>query len=650
MDLSDDTNKRSLFDDNDTPLNSLVAPSDHDQSDSEDDFALNSMVDQDALDNYNIPSNLKNILRMDDHDINLNDSFRDDSESDDDSFINRRFEASVDINKINEEIEKNKSKFMNFPLMPPTEEEKEPKMTVKRPKKPREKKKRREKKDVFEAQREARANKLHQLLKGLREENESEEEEKENNKSKRKMGRRTRKKESNEIKVDENGERLIRTTELLDDTSEEEEDEGEERKLSKRAELEMYREAERRRRAANVMLKPVYNIKSFDDFVKRRDEHEQAYLRKLELERQHKTVSSHIPNKHEESDDSDLEIIGDPKRIAASLLSPDRVRYPIPNFSPIRHASIALREHNRRMLNRITNEGYDHRIKMEEEAKARGYFASATERAKRLLEKEKNALMIKEQVDMHFEMKKGPKNYNNSSEDEDESYEANDDVFDEFSGSEEEFDIDYVDDVKKNSLKRKVDSNDEDGDENDMATIAFRRWKGKKAKKSIFDDEDEDEDENENSSAKKKAAQKPEPAHSIVNFFKAKEAKNNEIKEANEDEREEKPLTRLVRRDSNDDTVDDTKEEMQTDDLNAMDIDEISAPVKKLQKATLSSKPEGNNEYLEEEAEEEEDEYFGVAGSDEEIGENLDEFEDDGLLVENNDEYVDEAVLREAFM
>ncbi|KAI9487459.1 MAG: hypothetical protein EXX96DRAFT_79973 [Benjaminiella poitrasii] len=518
MDLSDDINKTNVFKEDDTTLNSLVAPSDHDQSDSEDDFALSSMIDQDSLDYYNISSNLKNILRMDNHDIDLGEDFQDDSESDDDSILHgRRFEKSVDIDKLNEEIEKNKNKFANFPLLPPSEEQEgQAKEQQKRkPRKPREKKKRREKKDVFEAQREARANNLNKLLKNLKKGGEeSEEDEEITTKTRSKhSGRKTRKKESNELKVDENGERLVRSTALLDDSSEEEE-----RRLSKREELEMYREAERHRRAANITLKPVYNVKSFDEFVKRRDKNEQDYLRSLELEKQQRAQSSSaIPNKHEESDDSDLEIIGDPKKIAASLLSPDRVRYPVASFSPIRHASMALREHNRRMLDRITNEGYEHRIKMEEEAKARGHFASATERAKRLLEKEKDALLIKQQVDMHFEMKKDAgKKYSDDSEEDDEDYEDTADILDDLSGSEEE-------DERNVQSKRKMDESEEEEEEEEdnMATMAFKRWKGKKVKKSIFDD-DNDDDDDKDSSAKKKTTQKPEPAHSIVNFFKAK--------------------------------------------------------------------------------------------------------------------------------
>lgn len=86
-------------------------------------------------------------------------------------------------------------------------------------------------------------------------------------------------------------------------------------------------------------------------------------------------------------------------------------------------------------------------------------------------------------------------------------------------------------------------------------------------------------------------------------------------------------------------------------EVDAMDIDK-PAPAPVVVKKTAPLVPKGPREkleYLEEEAVEEDDEFFGAGGSDGETGENLDEFEKDDLLVEDNNEKIDEAALREAF-
>jgi hypothetical protein len=62
--------------------------------------------------------------------------------------------------------------------------------------------------------------------------------------------------------VDENGEQLIRTTDILEDSSSSEEDE---KRMTKRDELEMYRETDRLRREANISIKPTFHKKSFND-------------------------------------------------------------------------------------------------------------------------------------------------------------------------------------------------------------------------------------------------------------------------------------------------------------------------------------------------------------------------------------------------
>lgn len=565
-----DGDSQPLFDEGLAPLK---AHSDIDGSDSEDEYNLSSLADNDAYSNMNIPESLKSILRMDTRtdDIATGDT-QDDSESDDDSLF-KGHSNKVDIAKLNEEIAKNKNQFANFPLFPPgteTQEERQRKVSNpigsrKQPKEKQKKKRRdngkqeQQRRDILEeADKIKRANnkKLTQLFVNFANEeseesdNQQEEEEtaskiKEN--KKKQKGRRSRKQISNAHKVDENGERLVRTTEFLDTDTDDssEEDDNQERALSRKQELEMLKESERLRRSANaVKLKPVYNVKSFDEFVKRRDEREVHLLNELEIAQQ-KEIEAKLQQKQArekqqrldeilkkqkqpvivDESDEDLIIVGDPKKLAKNLLSPERARNPMAAWSPVKQASSTLKTHNLSMLNRITNEGYHYRIKMEQEAKARGQYATPTERAKKLLEKEQNALLIDAQVKSHFEKNKN-NNLNNyldddEEEEEDEDYNEEEGAMSGQESEEEEFSVEDFDTRMANNNKRKIDMDNDDSEkdeeEEDMGVQAMKRWKGKKIRKSIFDDSDEEEE-----NKKKKVAQKPVPAHSISNFFKAK--------------------------------------------------------------------------------------------------------------------------------
>lgn len=85
-----------------------------------------------------------------------------------------------------------------------------------------------------------------------------------------------------------------------------------------------------------------------------------------------------------------------------------------------------------------------------------------------------------------------------------------------------------------------------------------------------------------------------------------------------------------------------------------MDIDEQEEVLITTPKKTKSPKlpnpfTSEQNNYLEQEAEESEDEFYGAGGEEIDDGENLDEFEEDEMLVHENNEHVDEAALREAF-
>lgn len=584
MDLALKTHKDSedetpLFD---KPPYLATAPSDMetDEDDDDDDLGSSSFADN-QYSNMNIPSHLKNILTLDRSsrmDVNLDD----DSDSDAESTLSTQraaAEAGIDLEKLNAEIDRNK--FANFPLRPPTEQGGENQDEAsKKTKKPKEKKKRRDKgkkkaalddneDDIYQADQAAKSKHLNNLFKRFAQESDSSEDEQTQKKSKKKSsGRKTRKKVSHEIKLDENGEQMMRTTDILNASSSESSED--ERKLSEKQQVEMYREAERQRRTAKVILKPVYNYKSFDELAKRREEREQNVQHQENIITHNAPPQPFTPPRPtatsrpvfnieldgiDDDSDSDIEITGDPRKIAratqAAMLSPERPRAPVA-ISPVRHASTALRNHNRHMLYRISNEGYDYRVKMELAAKARGQYASATERARRLIEKEKNAMMINSQIERHFDKKKSLNTNDDDDDDEkDGDYEdqeeknASRDILDDLSGSEEEFVVEEAVDTPNRAQKRKMlsdqdpyddtnenkdndedndedEDDDDDGEEQDMVAMAFKRWKGKKVKKSTFFDDDDDEEAEEQVSKKKKVAAKPVPAHSISNFFKAK--------------------------------------------------------------------------------------------------------------------------------
>ncbi|KAI8346352.1 MRC1-like domain-containing protein [Choanephora cucurbitarum] len=628
IDLSDD--EQPLFKQDSS--HGLIGIDQREQSDSEDDFGLSSMADQDQLDDLNIPSHMKNILRMGNYDASLNRSFQDESESDDDSVLGqaRRIANRVDIDKLNKELELSKNKFKDFGEK--EEEEQLPAKTkAKKTKKPKERKRKRDRKrigddngDISEAAaRQRRANRF-----ALEEQSDdSEGEEKQRKRDKKSAGRKTRKKNQGPL-VDENGEALVyRTTGLLDDTSSSSEDE---RKLSKKEEMEMHRENERLRRTAEQKIKPVYNVKTFDDLINR------PARKRLETTSRPMTLLPEVKQEREVNDsDSDLEIINDPRKIAASLVSPERARYPVPSWSPVRPVTASMREHNRRMLSRMTNESYQHRIRMEQAAKAKGKYTTATERAKQLLQREKDTIMINQQIDQHFEKSKHQLSQDTNEEDEDYQEDQEEEEEDEetFSGLEDEL---LVEDLNAQAQSDENQTNDDDNEDDNMAFMAFKRWKNKKIKKSIFED---DEDDEQDIQPKKKAT----PAHSIANFFRVKQAEAEKVPES--DAIQDKPLSRLVRRN------DPEEEDVDQQELEAMDVDEISTTKQKnfKTKSIASAKPKEKSEYLEEEAVESEDEFFGAAGSDDEEDENLDEFEKDYLVVEHNDEKVDEEALREAF-
>ncbi|KAG2197522.1 hypothetical protein INT47_007131 [Mucor saturninus] len=599
-------------------LEDISRPVDPDHSESEDETGL----DHDKYASMNIPESMKNILRMTSDGKDFEPT-QDDSESDNDSM----YKTPIPLASLNHDISKNK--FVNFPHMPePQDEQAQPTTKAKKSK---EKKKRRDKgkkRAEEETPRETDALQAN-FAKFAAEESDNEEEIRP--RKKKTKGRRTRKDTSHINKVDENGERLVRTTEFLDTDSDASSDGG--RPLTKKQELEMYREAERVRRSKYVPMKITYNIKTYEDLVKRHDEHERIRLERLELEerklpprpRPAPPARSILPRQDDSSDDG-LIILNKP----TTITSPDRIRNPSINWSPMDTAARSRRAHNQSLLTRMAEEGYAHRIKMEEQAKARGTYSSATERAKKLLEKEENARMIKAQIEMHFNRNKQKQHNDDDDKELDADYRDSDDeeepdYLQQLSGQDE--DDDAEEDI---STKRKAEEEESDEDEDeDMGTMAMNRWKSKKTKRSIFEDSDDDEE----AEKKKKVSSTPTPVHSISNFFKAKDTEPTQSVEPTE----EKPLSRLKRRSI-----------QERDD--AMEIDEPVVAAPKIRKHRQEpTEPAEKSEFFEEEAEEEDDEFFGAGGEDIDTGENLDEFEEDDLLVHENNEHVDEATVRDAF-
>ncbi|KAI8979928.1 MRC1-like domain-containing protein [Pilobolus umbonatus] len=623
--------------DTDEPLFSHRTPvnKDYDISDSDDDALSSSELGHDGLKDLNISSKLKEMLGLG---FNKQDDTYDmDDESEDDlSFYKPPPFLKDNDTQMKDRETSGTNKFMNFPFIP-AESTPKPKN---KPRIPKEKKKRREQQqkkkkevDIMEHDN----THLNSLFQKLKEGGESSDEEVNNqlykkNVQKQKKGRRSRKDQGSLFSaVDENGEKLIRTTELLNTSSDESD---QDHVLSKKDALDMYKETDRLRRIADVKIQPRIQKKSINDLITRIQQNRER--RDQLLEKQKEPVSSPLPPPVTEyhSDEDDLEVIGGPITLSPSCPNPAF------HLSPIRHISSVQRIHNQQLMSKMSRQLYEHKMKMEEEAKNRGIYRTALERAKTVLEREKDAEMFESEVKRRFGKDKNNLDEDEEDEEGDEDYDedAEDvDIFAELSGQEE--DDDEEEDIyseqeneenEENEDAQAVDSADSDSD-NGMAKGAFKRWKGKKSK-SLFDD-----DENEDVPTKMKTLSKPVPSNSIANFF---QKKAEEVEEGTENI-ERKPLSRLIKKE---DVADDISA---NDGHEMMEVDEPIQPQRI--KPSIPIHPKLKTRYFEEEAEVEEDEFFEAGGSDEEEGENLDEFEDDDLLVRENEETenIDEAMLRE---
>lgn len=546
-------------------------------SDSEDDFSSAFGNENDALDNYNVSDKLKNLLRMGNFRLEESGLTQIEDESDDDSIRPiREIEKSLISDSNNNSNNNNENKYMNFPLRPVddgtiTEKKKKKVDKLKRREKEKEKKKKKKTRDdILEQPPQKQRRDVHDFLERLRQE-QSDEEEEEFSRKRRSGARKTRKNRDDlRSKVDENGERLVRETELLNSSSDDSDDD---RPMSKREEMEMYRQRERMLRATEVKIKPTINIKSYEDFIKRREQREQEKRIKKEQE-QAKMQAQH------DSDSDDLEIIYNSK---LKITSPDRPKYPFLAVSPVRNAETYRREHNAMLLKKLYEQTQEHRKQMEEAAKAKGNFVSAVDRAKKLIEQEKRAQIINEQVEKHFKKKSTLFSTIMDEDDEDE-------------------DEDYKDDEQEDDQ--------EDEQENDETN-----------EQSQDDDNNNDKQENNK-----------------------KIDDNNMNTDADQHDMEETDNHRRVKR-------------VILSDSEESDNDETSSPRLRLgspglrKSMTSKPKPKEKNDYVVEEAEEEEDEFFGMGGPDIEETEDLDQYEQDGVLVEHNEdtENVDNATLRAMF-
>ncbi|KAI7857610.1 MRC1-like domain-containing protein [Circinella umbellata] len=341
-----------------------------------------------------------------------------------------------------------------------------------------------------------------------------------------------------------------------------------------------------------------------------------------------------------EDDDSDVEIVGGPSKRGFELASPEQARHPSQFWksSPKRKTTVTHRDLNKRLQSMMMEDMAKIRKEYEEKARARGNYLTPEERAKKHMEREKEAKAIDLQVKEHFlkgnqaqksnnavdvtaeEEEMGPLEYSGDEEEYDDDEEeldedANDDDEEDNSDHQDQEKVDN-DSALKNDLlddtKESTQDNDfgEDAtmlDQSDTATgtkadkeissLGIEERKRKRNNAILLDDDDDEEENNSESNEEKDRAKKlKEGGLSLSDFLKDNTKKDT--------------LT--------------TKEQRQE-------------PSKK-----------SKNHFLDAEADESEDEFYGAGGADMSDDEHLDQFEKDDMLVDKTDEKVDEAALRSA--
>lgn len=393
---------------------------------------------------------------------------------------------------------------------------------------------------------------------------------------------------------------------VSDDDNEEEQEEEEDgkkrkrppkRAMSKRAERLMHQENQRLTRTTVAKLQPRTDKLSFNHVMEK-------------FKQQRLLSSSPPPDKSpntmirekvkalNDDSDSDLEIVHPQAVKELDVASPDRPRLPFEQFqsspSPLRNRPMTHRDLNKRLQDMMAKEMLERRRQMEEKARATGTFKTTEEIVRHQLALEKQAQQIGMQVNEHFIRESGRKS-RPSNDDDKVPDEEDEDVFEELflSGEEEE---------------EEDDEEEEIGDEEDVH----------------MEENEEENDDKEN------------------------EATTNPPEAIPKDDDDDQPIRKRKRNNvlfSDEEEESDTASEKQVDQpMQDTTMETAAAPPIKQQRKEKS-------EYLDAEAQESEDEYYGAGGPDADEDEDdarLDEYEKDGMLVDKTDEHVDEATLRAA--
>ncbi|KAI8370451.1 MRC1-like domain-containing protein [Radiomyces spectabilis] len=440
------------------------------------------------------------------------------------------------------------------------------------------------------------------------------------------------------------------------------------KKLSKKAILEMQRESDRMARAIETKLTPRKGAKSFAEVFQNHKKPKVTFAMENE---DNSTNADDVENgtatnsaTHDTSDESDcgLEIIGGPSPRRDIVLSPERHRLNIPWMSPPQQRGSSISSLNQRLQDRIRKEMLERRRLLQEEARGHIKYATPEEHAKKLLERERQAQMIQMDVEKHFMQKNRAQEEVSIPDDEDED---GDYVMD-LSGEEDEEGELNENGEEDNGASANSDDESGSDEESPYNAARFSRKRKNRRKGPLLLDEEEDN----NSKHTTQPTKKPEPAHSIANFFRkpAQPSADDVTDDIPENEegatsrtfhRLVKPSVTMVSSDESE-VGDGDEQPAQEDDQEQTEIishNDDATNNKQADIPATSNHKSANNtvnrrfrsEYFDAEAEEEEDEFFGAGGIDIEDDEALDHYEQDGLLVDKTDERVDESELRAAF-
>ncbi|KAI9311428.1 MRC1-like domain-containing protein [Dichotomocladium elegans] len=396
------------------------------------------------------------------------------------------------------------------------------------------------------------------------------------------------------------------------------------RAMSKQAELKMRMENQRLLRQTVATLQPRMNKLSFTDIVERLKNKQQqlqqqesnghatsaSLSEEQEMEQQQQKPNPTLESTPERrkraaryharmllQQDDDLEIVNIPPQLRAlAIASPEQPRhYAFQQFQQTSPHQQRRQRHilshgdlNKRLQSKIAHEMLNRRKELQDMAKARGEYKSAAEIAQEQLAKEKQAEVIGLQIKQHFTKdtsKRKPKNT-----------------------------LDHDDEI----LAYSGESDNEAEEEDEAMGDAEEGVDGAADVQLSAGNEGHPEDE-------LWPAPLEEEDGDMVQIRKRK-WKNAILSDSDGSE--------------NDDGGSDAEEEDGNSSSNSNDDG--------VKKYKQNNTPKTNH-YLDAEAEEEEDEFFGAGGpEDSDDGEDLDRFEQDGMLVDKTDEHVNEEALRAA--